>query len=232
MAGGETQAARGLANGRGENRMRRLVLALRRAATVIAVLAVVALCAGFILFASRVPDKEILFTSKADGIVVFTGGASRVVDAIELLAAGHGQRLLITGVYPSTNSSELKRLIPRYEQLFACCIDLDHVAKNTVENALETRRWTRDRDFHSLVVVTSSYHMPRAMAELSYQLPDVALIAFPVISDKQRSQSWWTSGHLRLLISEYLKYLLTVGRMYLGLDIFAPVANDDGRATT
>jgi uncharacterized SAM-binding protein YcdF (DUF218 family) len=230
MPGGEKQAAHSIASGSGPGRRHRLVSSLRRAATAIAALAVIALCTGFFLFTARVPDKEISFTSKADGIVVFTGGASRVVDAIELLAAGHGQRLLITGVYPSTNSSELKRLIPRYEQLFACCIDLDHVARNTVENALETRRWTRDRGFHSLVVVTSSYHMPRAMAELSYQMPDVALVAFPVISAKQRGDQWWTGGHLRLLISEYLKFLLSSGRMYLGLDFFALVAND--RAVT
>ena len=156
MAAGQEQAAHEIANRPGPGRMHRLVLALRRAATAMVALVLVALGAGFFLFAARVPDKEVSFTSKADGIVVFTGGASRVVDAIELLASGHGQRLLITGVYPSTNSGELKRLIPRYEALFACCIDLDHVARNTVENALETRRWTRDRGFHSLVVVTSA----------------------------------------------------------------------------
>jgi len=229
MPGGEKRTERaGRTNpGRGH----RVILALCNAITVLAAIALIALFAGFLLFAARVPSEEVAFTAKAEGIVVFTGGASRVADAIDLLAAGHGQRLLITGVYPSTNSSELKRLIPRYEKLFACCIDLDHVARNTIENALETKRWTRDRGFHSLVVVTSAYHMPRAMAELSYQMPDVALVEFPVISEGQRGEAWWSSGHVRLLISEYLKYLLAIARMRFGLDISPFVAND-GRAAT
>ena len=55
---------------------------------------------------------------RADGIVALTGGASRVVDAVELLASGHGRRLLITGVNRTTHSGELARLAPDYERLF------------------------------------------------------------------------------------------------------------------
>src|SRR5690606_27445497 len=129
----------------------------------------------------------------ADGIVVLTGGASRIPDAIELLAAGHGRRLLITGVHRTTSSRELARLVPRYEQLLKCCVDLDHSAINTVGNAAETRRWVKDQRFTSVIVVTSSYHMPRSMAELGRQLPDVRLIAFPVVTEKMRDEAWWDS---------------------------------------
>ena len=79
----------------------------------------------------------------AEGIVVLTGGAARINDAIELLAAGRGHRLLITGVNPTTHTGELARLAPHYERLFGCCIDLDHSAVNTIGNAIETRRWTQ-----------------------------------------------------------------------------------------
>ncbi len=73
-----------------------------------------------------------------------------------------------------------------------CCVDLDRTAVNTTTNATETRRWVRERGFKSLIVVTSNYHMPRAMAELSHQLPDISLIAFPVVSD--RLKSGWAEG--------------------------------------
>jgi len=145
---------------------------------------------------------------------VLTGGALRINDAVELLAAGHGQRLLITGVNPITHSSELARLTPRYRALFGCCIDLDHSAQNTIGNALETRRWTRAKGFHSLLVVTSAYHMPRALAELAHQLPDAALIPFPVVSDRLRIEPWWSNGETtKLVLSEYLKYLFAKVRM-------------------
>lgn len=170
---------------------------------------------GFLCFARAVPREEVVLAGRADGIVALTGGASRLVDAVELLAAGRAGRLLITGVNRTTNSSELARRVPDYQRLFACCIDLDHVARNTNGNAVEARRWTLDRGFRSLVVVTSSYHMPRAMAELSYRLPGVRLIPYPVVTE-QRAAPWWSNGpNAKLLMTEYVKYVVAVLRMRL-----------------
>ena len=102
----------------------------------------------------------------------------------------------------------------RYERFVSCCVDLDHSAVNTTGNAVETRRWVRDRGFASLIVVTSAYHMPRTMAELAKQLPDVALVPFPVVTEKLRNEPWWTSGPTaRLIISEYAKFVVAQLRM-------------------
>jgi uncharacterized SAM-binding protein YcdF (DUF218 family) len=175
-----------------------------------------ALAGGFLWYVGHVPADEVSLDRKADGIVVLTGGASRIADAIELLADGHGQRLLISGVNPTTRAVELQKQNPQYARMFNCCIDLDRTASNTIGNALETRRWARSRNFHSLVVVTSSYHMPRAMAELENQLPDVTLIPFPVVTEKLRAEPWWSnSASARLLATEYLKYLVARVRILL-----------------
>ena len=185
-----------------------------RGLLVAAVLLLVLLGGGFIWFISKVPASEVALDRDADGIVVMTGGASRVSDAIELLAAGHGKRLLISGVHPTTSSAEIARNNPRYERLVACCVDLDHSAINTVGNAVETRRWARDRGFSSLIVVTSAYHMPRTMAELAKQMPDVALVPFPVVTEKLRNEPWWASGPTaRLILSEYAKFVFAQLRM-------------------
>jgi len=169
-------------------------------------------CAGFLWFVLRLPTAEAAFTEKAEGIVVLTGGASRIEDAIDLLARGRGQRLLISGVNPMTTEREIARLRPEHEKIIACCVDLDHAAVNTITNATETRRWVMDRGFRSLIVVTSNYHMPRAMTELSHQLPDIALIEFPVVSE--RLKAGWTHGPtLRLLFTEYVKYVAAVARI-------------------
>ena len=176
----------------------------------------VALATGFVWFVSRVPADEIPLDRNADGIVVLTGGASRINDAIELLAAGRGQRLLISGANPTTHPIDILRLNPEFERWIRCCVDFDR-SVNTLGNAIETRRWAQSRGFRSLIVVTSSYHMPRAMAEIAHQLPDVALIPFPVISDRRNGDSWWTNeAATRLLVSEYLKYLVTNVRLALG----------------
>jgi len=178
-----------------------------------------ALCAamlvlGFGGFVWLLPSGEVVLDRNADGIVVLTGGDSRVTDALELLASHRGKRLLITGVNPGTTTGEIARQIPDYEHILACCVDLDHSAINTLGNAVQARRWATEHGFHSLIVVTSAYHMPRALAELAHQLPDAALIPFPVVSDRLRIEPWWSNGATtRLVLSEYLKYLFAKLRM-------------------
>jgi 4-alpha-glucanotransferase len=61
--------------------------------------------------------------------------------------------------------------------------------------------------------------VPRAMAELDHQLPDVTLIAFPVISEKVKAEPWWANlDTARLLFGEYLKYVFAQARMRLDVD--------------
>jgi uncharacterized SAM-binding protein YcdF (DUF218 family) len=170
---------------------------------------------GFLWFAWRVPADEVTLDQNADGIVALTGGASRIADAIELLASGRGKRLLISGANRSTNSNEISRLNPEFERWVRCCVDFDR-SLNTLGNAIETRRWAETRGFRSLIVVTSNYHMPRALAEIAHQLPNVALLPFPVVTDRQRAERWWSSGATaRLMLSEYVKYIFAKLRMGL-----------------
>src|SRR5262245_36694595 len=191
---------------------RRLVLA----AMALSAFAVACVIVGFWWFVWSVPTDEVALDRNADGIVVLTGGSSRISDAVELLSAGRGRRLLITGVHRDTTSQEIARLMPANRWMMSCCVDLDCSAVNTVGNAVETRRWVERRGIHSLIVVTSNYHMPRAMAELSRQLPDVVLIPFPVITEHVRAERWWTSAPTaRLLLSEYLKFIPAQLRMRL-----------------
>jgi uncharacterized SAM-binding protein YcdF (DUF218 family) len=183
------------------------------------VVAALLLAGGFFWFALQVPTEETTLDHGADGIVVLTGAATRIPDAIELLAAERGKRLLITGVHRDTSKKEIARLTPLYAKFFACCIDLDRSALNTFGNALEIKRWAREHNFNSLIVVTSNWHMPRAMAEVTHQLPDVALISYPVLSEKVKADPWWANADTaRVYMSEYLKFLFAHLRMRLDPD--------------
>jgi uncharacterized SAM-binding protein YcdF (DUF218 family) len=180
---------------------------------------IILLAVGFGWFVFNIAGDEVTLDTKADGIVALTGAAARIPDAIELLATDRGKRLLITGVHRATSSKEIARLTPLYSRYFTCCIDLDRSALNTFGNALETKRWARAHNFNSLIVVTSNWHMPRAMAELAHQLPDVTLVAYPVISEKVKTEPWWSSlDTARFLFAEYLKYVLALARMHLDTD--------------
>ena len=180
----------------------------------VAVAAGVLIVGSFLWFIWLIPNEEIVLDAKADGIVVLTGGSSRISDAVELLASKRGRRLLISGVNPATRQQEIARLMPEYKKIFDCCVDLDRSALNTVGNAVEARRWAKDQGFKSLIVVTSNYHIPRAMAELSHQLPEASLIAFPVVTHRL-SDMWSNDATARLLFFEYLKYMVAQVRMRL-----------------
>src|SRR5450631_3274754 len=204
-------------------------------ATIVAVSAIVFVTAaiGFVGFLSKLRGAEIRPDRNADGIVVLTGGSSRVSDAMELLAGGYGKRLLISGVHPTNAASDISRSLPDNsppdnQTLLSCCVDLDRSAVNTRSNAAETRRWAHDRGFKSLIVVTSNYHMPRAIVEMSHAMPDIELIPFAVVGDKWRDEPWWTNGAtLRLLLSEYVKYVAAELRVRLadaGLDLVPELA--------
>ena len=188
---------------------------MKAAAVKLAVLGAILLVIGFGVFIWLLPDEQVTLDRSADGIVVLTGGTARVSDALELMASGHGKRLLITGVNPGTTTGDIARQVVDYDRILNCCVDLDYSALNTLGNAVEARRWALDHNFRSLIIVTSAYHMPRALAEFAHQLPDVSLIPFPVVSDKLRIEPWWSnSATTRLVLSEYLKFLFAKLRMH------------------
>jgi uncharacterized SAM-binding protein YcdF (DUF218 family) len=181
-------------------------------------LAAMLLCADFFWFVYQMPTTETAPSRNADGIVALTGGPFRINDALDLLAAGRGKRLLISGVNPATRAGEISRLMPEHQRLFACCVDIDHSATNTIGNAIETRRWAKARGIRSLIVVTANFHMPRAMVELTHELPDVALVPYGVVSEKVRVEAWWENPETaRLLFLEYLKYIVARVRIWLPL---------------
>jgi len=98
------------------------------------VIAVVIFGAGFLWFVHRIELSGGAPVRSADGIVALTGGPFRINDALELLAAGRGRRLLITGVNPVTRPNQISRLMPEHQRWFTCCVDIDHSA-NTIGNA-------------------------------------------------------------------------------------------------
>lgn len=187
----------------------RLLLALAGSAALLMLI-------GFGLFVHRLDWVEPTRMHETDGAVVLTGGADRISDAVDLVAKGYAARLLITGVNQSTSSAEIARLTPKFEEFFTCCVDLGYAALNTEGNAEETRRWAQARAMRSLTVVTSNYHMPRALLEMHAALPDVALTRYSVVPEQARSSSWLLEPQtIRLLGVEYLKYLRAAVRIKL-----------------
>ena len=182
---------------------------------VIAVCAIAVILGGFFAFWRQSvsvagPDK-----ASAEGIVVLTGGPERISAAIRLMENKAAQRLLISGVHPQTTARQLRQITGTERDLFRCCIDLDKRAADTRGNALEARDWARDKGFTRLLIVTSDYHILRAMKEFSRVMPEAELMACPV-SGRDGHDPLHNAASLRLWFSEYLKYLLALVRIQIG----------------
>jgi uncharacterized SAM-binding protein YcdF (DUF218 family) len=164
--------------------------------------------AGFFVFLGSITRYERAPAGRTDAIVALTGGSQRIDDAIDLLAKGYANRLLITGVNERTSRDEIARLNPGQRRLFECCVDLDYRARNTIGNAIETRRWMEDHRFRSFIVVTSNYHMPRTLVELDNVIPRARKVPYAVVSDQVDPDAWWRSPQTaKLLAFEYAKFV-------------------------
>ena len=183
---------------------------VRRLAVLVAWLLIAGLAlllAGFVVFLLSILGPSDRTGRTADGIVVLTGGADRVAEAANLLAERRGQRLLITGVHPDTTLLEIGRTVPVAQTVLDCCAELGHSALNTRGNAIEAAQWAHRLGFRSLIVVTSGWHMPRALVEMERAMPDVELLPYPVTGSVSLAGPWAALGSAKLLFFEYVKFL-------------------------
>ena len=159
--------------------------------------------AAFAFYALSAPIPELNRTS--DAIIVLTGGTDRIEDGLELFATGKASHLFISGVHPDVKKAEILAKWSGETALPPCCWELGRTATTTYENAQESRDWARDNDITSIVLVTSNYHMPRAMLEFNAVLPDVDIVPYAIEQsdlDQKEKRIWF------LLFEEYHKLLL------------------------
>jgi uncharacterized SAM-binding protein YcdF (DUF218 family) len=173
--------------------------------------------AGLFAFANRVQQSTPLPDPlPAEGIVVLTGANSneRIAAAVDLLSEHLGGRVLVSGVNRDVTREELRRASKTVRRLYDCCVDLGFTAADTVGNARETAEWAKAMRYDSLIIVTSDYHMPRAMLELRAVLrPPMVLQTYAVATPALKVRGWWRSPRAaRLLVVEYCKYLAILGR--------------------
>ena len=122
--------------------------------------------------------------------------------------------------------ADLKRLSGLSDQVFADRVDVDY-AHTTTGNAEETRAWAKAKGYTRLIVVTSSYHMPRSMLEFTRAMPDIEIVPNPVFPEFMQDTPWWQSRRSATLIaSEYSKYLAAMVRPYVPAALLPSGASD------
>ncbi|NCU39081.1 YdcF family protein, partial [Candidatus Saccharibacteria bacterium] len=92
-------------------------------------------------------------------------------------------------------------------------IQIEESSETTKENAENTKDILQDSDINSAILVTSRYHMKRALLEFRSRAPDITFRASPADADNQWSGFWWATPYgWYLALSELVKIVI----FYLG----------------
>ena len=187
---------------------------MKRVLATILVLALI-WAVGLVAFAQRIerltPPGE---PAVADALVALTGASDlRLEAAVRLLERGKGRRLLISGVNKEASRADVLAVTGAVKPIYDCCVDLGYTAADTIGNAGEIAEWADGKGYDSLIVVTSDYHMPRAMLLIRAAMPNAKLTPYPVVTEPVDVRGWWRkSGDARRLTIEYCKYLAVLAR--------------------
>lgn len=119
----------------------------------------------FIIFYARNQTQhteEVFYQRPPDLIVIFTGDAGRIPFGLKLAKDYQQPNIFITGVYTkNTVESLLKPLGDDYIQDLNL-LEIDYLARNTVENALSTLRYLRESgQDQDVLIISHDYHILR-----------------------------------------------------------------------
>ncbi len=174
-----------------------------------------------IFFKSLFKFKETILSfkryndTKSSNIVILTGGTNRIKDGLRIVKSFSKSRkinfkILVSGTGRGfSKKSLINQIEPNFNPyLIECCIDLDSVSKNTFTNAIETSKWAHDNNINKFILITSNYHMPRAILEFKNIMPDKKIYTFPIKPKKHNIEKWLNSFQtFNLIFKEFCKYI-------------------------
>ena len=176
------------------------------------VLAAVLLLAGwdfsrFVARADRAvsPDPPV----EAEAVASLTGASdARIISAVQL-ADSLDLPLLISGVNVDATPADIARVAKVDVDKIDCCVTLGKAAASTEGNGDEVADWARRNKVDRIIVVTSEYHMERALFELKRAMPEGHFIPHAVMTTKVRPADWYRdTSTAKTLIEEWIKYRL------------------------
>ncbi|ANY19277.1 hypothetical protein A6F68_00748 [Tsuneonella dongtanensis] len=159
---------------------------------------------GFLWFAAALPQP--VAGGKTDAVVVPTGGPGRIDRGLAVLRDRDAREMLVTGVDREVKPREFAEEYRVSAATMRCCITLGFAAVDTRTNASETAAWVEKRNYKSLRLVTTDWHMRRAARELARTLPDNVTILRDAVPSRPR---------LGVLFLEYNKLLASTLAQFL-----------------
>jgi uncharacterized SAM-binding protein YcdF (DUF218 family) len=166
---------------------------------------------GFVGRADRAVDNAA--PAEGDAVAVLTGASDARIIAGVRLAEDLMLPLLISGVHVDTSPADIASIVGVEETEITCCVTLGRAAATTAGNGAEVAEWARRHEMRRIIVVTSEYHMDRALVELRRSMPEAEFTPFAVSSTRVRPRDFYRNPRTaRQLFEEWLKYRVAILR--------------------
>ena len=151
------------------------------------------------------PDPPV----EAEAVASLTGASdARIISAVQL-ADSLDLPLLISGVNVDATPADIARVAKVDVDKIDCCVTLGKAAASTEGNGDEVADWARRNKVDRIIVVTSEYHMERALFELKRAMPEGHFIPHAVMTTKVRPSDWYRdTATAKTPIEEWIKYRL------------------------
>jgi uncharacterized SAM-binding protein YcdF (DUF218 family) len=172
-------------------------------------------CLAFILVSkkSNESSQEAFFKRPPDLIVVYTGDLGRIPYAIKKAKEYKQSNIFITGVYSKNSVESLLKPLGVSEQLDRKLLNIDYLARNTVENVISTYRHLRMRKgIKRVLIISHDYHIMRIKLIINKLKTSQDKYDF-YYSGVETDYSKWRS--IKILYKEVFKLVRTWGFLSL-----------------
>jgi uncharacterized SAM-binding protein YcdF (DUF218 family) len=156
----------------------------------------------------------------ADAIVVFAGGVGesgkagggaqeRIAQAVDLYKGGYAPVMILSSGYVySFKEAEVMRALAIDQGVPASAIVLERRAANTYQNVTFVDEILREHGWRRVLLVSSPYHMRRALLVWHKQAPEVTVLPSPVAQSQFYEHTRGaTLEQLRGILQEYVAIL-------------------------
>ena len=162
-------------------------------------------------------------STKESNIVILTGGSNRIKDGLKIINKFNNTnnlhfKILVSGTGKGFTKLSLRNILNAdFDiKLLDCCLELESVSKNTFSNATETFKWATRNNIKQFILITSNYHMPRALLEFRNKMPNIKIFTHPITPKKHDINKWLSSTKtFSLVLKEFSKFLIASFRIKL-----------------
>ena len=192
--------------------------------SIITVIIIIYFFVGLFNYKEKILSLKIYSSNKASNIVILTGGSNRISDGFKIINNFDGTdiiniKLLISGTGKGYTLSNVTKLLTKNQYLnifIKCCVYLDSKSQDTYSNAIETFKWANNNNIKKFILITSNYHMPRALLEFKARMPNFEIITHPINPKKHNIKNWIRSFEtFTLIFIEYSKFLIAYSRIHI-----------------